>query len=179
MKDLSQHLLDIVGNSLRAGASLIEIGMEVLESEEALVLSIRDNGCGMSPEMVAQVTDPFFTSRTTRKVGLGLPFLKMNTEQTGGSIRIESEEGKGTRVEALFYHHHIDCIPMGDLKGVMALIMSGNPNADFVLTLKRGSNTFEIKSVDIKEVLGDVRINHPRVTRFIKEMLDFSLLENN
>ncbi|GAO30121.1 ATP-binding protein [Geofilum rubicundum] len=120
MKDVSQHLLDIVGNSLRAGASLIEVGMEILEREEALVLSIRDNGCGMSPEMVATVTDPFITSRSTRKVGLGLPFLKMNAEQTGGSIKVESEEGKGTLVEARFYYHHIDCVPMGDLKGTLA-----------------------------------------------------------
>jgi signal transduction histidine kinase len=179
MKDISQHLLDIVGNSIRAGASLIEVGLEVLVSEEVLVLQIRDNGCGMSPEMVATVTDPFVTSRTTRKVGLGLPFLKMNAEQTGGFIKVESEEGQGTLVEALFYHHHIDCVPMGDLKGTMALIMSGNPNVDFVLSLKRGSDTFEIKSADIKEVLGDVSINHPKVGRFIKEMLDFSLLDKN
>lgn len=177
MKDISDHILDIVGNSIRAGASMIEVNLEVLMREEALVLRIRDNGCGMSAEMVAKVTDPFVTSRTTRKVGLGLPFLKMNAEQTGGSLKVASDEGKGTLVEALFYHHHIDCVPMGDLKGSMALIMSGNPNVDFVLSLKRGSDTFEIKSADIKEVLGDVPINHPKVGRFIKEMMDFSLLE--
>ncbi len=177
MKDLSEHILDIVGNSIRAGALLIEIGLEVLVIEKVLILRIRDNGCGMSEEMVARVTDPFVTSRTTRKVGLGLPFLKMNAELTGGAVKVASEEGKGTLVEALFYHHHIDFVPRGDLKGSMALIMSGNPNVDFVLSLKRGSDAFEIKSADIKEVLGDVPINHPKVGRFIKEMMDFSLLE--
>lgn len=177
MKDLSEHIMDIAGNSIRAGASLIEVSLEVLMPERALVLGIRDNGCGMSAEMVAKVTDPFVTSRTTRKVGLGLPFLKMNAEQTGGWLKVVSEEGIGTLVEALFYQHHIDCVPMGDLKGSMALIMSGNPNVDFVLSLKRGADTFEIKSADIKEVLGDVPINHPRVGRFIKDMMDFSLME--
>ena len=177
MKDLSDHLLDIVGNSIRAGASLIEVSLEVLLDEEALVLRIRDNGCGMSPELVAKVTDPFVTSRTTRKVGLGLPFLKMNAQQTGGSLKVESEEGAGTLAEAVFYRHHIDCVPMGDLKESMALIMSGNPEVDFVLSLKRGAETFEIKSADIKEVLADVPINHPKVGRFLKEMMDFSLLE--
>lgn len=177
MKNLSDHILDIVGNSIRAGASLIEIGLEMRLKEQALVLRIRDNGCGMSAEMVAKVTDPFVTSRTTRKVGLGLAFLKMNAEQTGGSLVVHSEEGKGTLVEVWFYNHHIDCVPMGDLKGSMALIMSGNPKVDFVLSLKRGADTFEIKSADIKEVLGDVPIHHPKVGRFIKEMMDFSLLD--
>ena len=177
MKDLSMHILDIVGNSIRSGASLIKVSLEIVVGEEALILCISDNGCGMSSEMVAKVTDPFVTSRTTRKVGLGLPFLKMNAEQTGGSLKIESEKDEGTLVEALFYKYHIDCIPMGDLKGTMALIMSGNTDVDFVLSLKRGSNTFEIRSSDIKEVLGDVSINHPKVGRFIKEMMDFSLLE--
>jgi hypothetical protein len=177
MKDLSDHLLDIVGNSIRAGASLVEVGLEVLVHQQALVLRIRDNGCGMSAEMVAKVTDPFVTSRSTRKVGLGLAFLKMNAEQTGGWLKVASEEGIGTLVEALFYQHHIDCVPMGDLKGSMALILSGNPNVDFVLSLKKGADNFEIKSADIKEVLGDVPINHPKVGRFLKDMMDFSFLE--
>src|SRR5690606_6246837 len=176
MKDLSDHLLDIVGNSIRAGASLVEVGLEVLVHQQALVLRIRDNGCGMSAEMVAKVTDPFVTSRTTRKVGLGLAFLKMNAEQTGGWLKVASEEGIGTLVEALFYQYHIDCVPTGDLKGSMALILSGNPNVDFVLSLKKGADNFEIKSADIKEVLGDVPINHPKVGRFLKDMMDFSFL---
>ena len=132
MKELSLHILDIVKNSVTAGASHIDLKLEET-AEQILTITIADDGKGMSPEFLASVTDPFTTTRTTRKVGLGLPLYRMAAEQTGGSFSIESVEGEGTTVTAVFHRDHLDCPPMGDLAGTVALLIQGSPWIDFTL----------------------------------------------
>lgn len=169
MKDLSMHILDISENSVKAGADQVEV--ELLYTDRMLQMAIRDNGCGMDEQTVERITDPYATSRTSRKVGLGLPFLKMNAEQTGGRIEINSQPGKGTKVTALFDTGHIDCVPEGDLPSTLALLMTGHPTINFVIRLKREKDVFEISSEEIKEVLEGVPISHPKVGVFVRNMI--------
>ncbi|WP_291856237.1 ATP-binding protein [Marinilabilia sp.] len=169
MKDLSMHLLDIAENSIKAGAKQVEV--ELRYADNRLVMTISDNGCGMDEEMVNRITDPYITSRTSRKVGLGLPFLKMNAEQTGGNIMISSEQGRGTTVKAVFLTDHIDCVPPGDLASSLSLLMTGNPEINFVIRLIKDDDAFEVSSNEINEVLEGIPISHPKVGVFVRNML--------
>ena len=119
MTEISLNILDVAENSIRAKADLIEIVIEVDILADRLIVLIKDNGCGMSPEQVEQVTDPFFTTRTTRKVGLGIPFFKMAALSADGDFEIVSKEGEGTRVRAEFRLNHIDRMPLGDISGTI------------------------------------------------------------
>jgi anti-sigma regulatory factor (Ser/Thr protein kinase) len=177
MKDLSMHIMDIVQNSTRAGATLVTIEVAEELAIDRLTLMIADNGCGMDEETLKRVADPFFTSRTTRKVGLGIPLLMQNAEQTGGQVLIESEVGKGTTLQAVFSHSHIDRPPMGDVAGTIALLISGNPNVEFVYTHRFNEHRFEFDSREIKAELDGVSIHQPRVVKFMKEMIHENLLE--
>ena len=127
MKEIALHLLDIVQNSVRAGASHVDIRF-LLGTDGVLEMGVKDDGCGMSPELLARVRSPFTTTRTTRKVGLGIPLLMQNAMQTGGRVDIESEEGKGTDIAAFFDTSSIDCLPLGDLASTMASIIMGSPD---------------------------------------------------
>jgi len=171
MKDLSMHILDIVQNSIRAKAKLI--GIEIIESpdENRLTVSISDDGKGMESEQLKQATDPFYTSRTTRKVGLGLSLLKQNTEMTGGTFRIESESGKGTRVTAIFVFNHLDRPIIGDLVGTLLILICSSSHTDYVFKHQTAGGTFELDTRDIRQTLEDVPLNHPDVRQFLKEML--------
>ena len=100
MKDLASHIMDIVQNSVRANAQNIEITIEEHLSGDLLKITVKDDGDGMDEETLKRVRDPFFTSRTVRKVGLGIPLFQQNAERTGGSLSITSQQGKGTIVEA-------------------------------------------------------------------------------
>ena len=135
MEEFSLYVLDITMNSVRAGADKIEIKLE--EEGDLLTFSVTDNGCGMSPEMVEKLSDPFFTTRKTRSVGLGVPFLKMLAEQTEGSLSIESREeathpdDHGTKLTAVFGYHHIDFIPLGNMIDTVMTLIQGYPDIDF------------------------------------------------
>ena len=131
MQELALNILDIVQNSIRAGATLTEIDVSVVAG--ILRISIKDNGCGMSPEFLAKVTDPFTTSRTTRKVGMGLPLLKMGAEGSGGSFEITSKEGVGTTVTTTYRVDHIDRMPLGDVADTVASLILTAPDRDFTL----------------------------------------------
>lgn len=134
MNTLTFHITDIASNSVRAGATRILLDIAVMEDA---TIRIADNGCGMDAKTIAQVTDPFYTTRTTRKVGLGIPFLIQNAEQTGGFVKIESEPGKGTEVTARFVTSHIDCPPWGDLPGTVAMLISGNPDINICFSFQK------------------------------------------
>lgn len=173
MKDLSMHIMDILQNSTRAKAT--EITLEVLEdsARDTLTLIFKDNGCGMDEEMVQKVINPFFTTRTTRKVGLGLPLLKQNTEQTGGSMRIESKVGEGTTVTAVFGLTHLDTPPMGDLAGTMVLTISAHPEIHFIFHYKRDEEVDYLLDTDeVYEILDGLSINDPEVIESLKEMVE-------
>ena len=171
MKDLSMHIMDILQNSTRAGAT--EVTLEVLEDAAADTLTIRfiDNGCGMDEETVQKVINPFFTTRTTRKVGLGLPLLKQNTEQTGGSLDIQSEKGKGTTVTAVFGRTHLDRPPMGDLAGTVVLTASAYPDIRFIFHYHNGETDYVFDTVEVNEALDGISIQEPEVIQYLKEMI--------
>jgi len=177
MKDLSLHILDIVQNSLSAKATFIEITIEECSKNNTYLLKIKDNGKGMTKEMAEKVLDPYVTSRTTRKVGLGLPLLMQNAERTGGHLMITSDLGKGTEVEALFVYNNIDRIPLGDMAGTIVLLASANPMIDFVYTHTVDDEKYIFDTREIKEVLDDVTINDVHIYKYLKEMINENLQE--
>ncbi len=175
MKELSLNVLDITENSVKAGATLTEISVN--ESGEKLELIIKDNGCGMTSEVLETVTDPFYTTRTTRKVGLGLPLLKLEAEMTGGEMTVESthisqsEENHGTKVRAVFYKNHIDCIPLGDIVETVATLIQGHPDTDFLFTHNYGGGEAVLDTRELRQVLEGVPLNTYEVIKWIKEYL--------
>lgn len=171
MKEISLHLLDIAKNSVAAGAG--EINLRLTESRQGeACMEIKDNGKGMSPEFLAEVLDPFTTTRTTRKVGMGLPLLRMMAEQTGGRVEIESAQGQGTTVTAVFDTGHIDCPPLGDLSSSVALLIQGAPDVEWTWHHETPKGTVELDTRQLREVLGsEVPLSQPDVTRWIMEYL--------
>ncbi len=177
MRDLSLHILDIIQNSVAANASLIEISIHEDVEKDLLKITIKDNGKGMSKEFVKIATDPYTTSRTTRKVGLGIPLLKQNAERTGGSLSITSELGKGTILEATFIPSNIDCLSLGDIAGVIALTVSGNPLINFIYNHNINGNLYTFNTKEVKEILEGISIAEPSVCRYLKEMIQSNLEE--
>lgn len=167
MEELSLNVLDIAQNSVRAGAKLIGITVDEQPREDLLTITISDDGCGMSPEQVQHVTDPFFTTRTTRRVGLGVPFLKMDAEMTGGGLTIDSTPGKGTTVRARFGYGHIDRMPLGDMASTVSSLIQCNPDIDFVYTHRLNGNAFTADTREFRQILEGVPLNNPEVVTFI------------
>lgn len=172
MKDLSLHILDIVQNSISAGALLIQTEISENPETNTYVLTITDDGKGMNNETLQKATDPFYTSRTTRNVGLGLPLLKQNAERTEGSFSLFSDPGKGTIVKATFGYKHIDRLPLGDIGGVIALMASANPAIDFTYTHHSVAGNFIFDTREVKAELDGLSISHAEVNRFMKEYIN-------
>ncbi len=171
MRELSLNILDIAQNSIVAGASLTEILVKEDTKEKTLLIGIYDNGKGMSEEQVKNVQDPFFTTRTTRKVGMGIPLFKLAAEQTGGSFKITSELGVGTKVDALFKTDSIDFTPLGDIAATVSTIVSMNEDKDFVYTRSVDEKEFVFKSADIKKILDGVPLSEPSVIMWIEDYI--------
>ncbi len=172
MQELSLNVLDIAQNSIRADASLIEIRLTERSTDQFLEISISDNGCGMTAEQVAHVMDPFFTTRTTRKVGLGVPFFKMSAEATGGTFSIVSEPGKGTTTTASYCTGHIDMLPLGDMNATILTLITMNPDRDFLYRRSMDDKVYTLDTRELKAVLEDVPLNAPEVSAYIKESLE-------
>jgi len=156
MQELSMNVLDVAENSVAAGATLVAITLSIDTAAKRMTLTITDNGKGMPPEMAARVTDPFCTTRKTRKVGLGLPFLKMAAEMTGGALSIESTVGKGTCVTAWFTLGHIDLAPLGDMSATVAGLIQCSPDIDFVYTVQADGEQFAADTRELRAVLDGV-----------------------
>jgi len=172
MKELSLNILDVSENSVKAGATLTEILID--ETDGTLTLVIRDNGCGMSDEVVRSVTDPFYTTRTTRKVGMGVPLLKLAAEQTDGSFSVESSEGEedhGTTVTAVFNKNHLDFTPLGDVVSTLTTLIQGHPDTDFLFRHRKGGGEVALDTREIREVLEGVPLNSYEVIKWIEEYL--------
>lgn len=174
MKELSLNILDITENSVKAGATLTEIVIE--ETDTALKLVIKDDGCGMSAETVKSVIDPFYTTRTTRKVGLGIPLLKLAAEQTGGSLEIvseaRSEDGcHGTVVTASFFKNSIDFTPLGDVVSTITTLIQGHPDTDFLFRHKAKGGEVSLDTRELRGVLGEVPLNSYEIIKWIEEYL--------
>ena len=155
MTELSLHILDIVQNSIKANATLIEIIIDEDVKNNLLTIEIIDDGCGMDKDFLSDVVNPFRTTRTTRKVGLGLSLFKNACELTGGSFEITSELGKGTKVKAVFVYDSIDRQPIGDMASTMSAIIGSNDKINYIYTHRFNKNSFEFSTIEIKKVLGE------------------------
>lgn len=175
MKELSLNILDIAENSVKAKASLIEILLT--QEENVLTLVIRDDGIGMCKEVLEGVTNPFYTTRTTRKVGLGLPLLKMAAEQTGGTMTVASVSenddkiNHGTTVTAVFYTDHIDFTPLGDMVSTITTLIQGHPDFDFLFIHKTDEREVTLDTRELRTVLEGVPLNSYDVIKWIEEFL--------
>jgi anti-sigma regulatory factor (Ser/Thr protein kinase) len=177
LRELALHILDIVENSINAGATLVTIDVSEDMRMDRLTIRVDDNGSGMDEEAVRRAADPFFTTRTTRRVGLGLPFLKQATELSNGTFAIESELSKGTTVTATFQHSHINRMPLGDLPNTILSLVVGNPQVDFVYRHVLDNRSFEFDTRPIKAELGDVSLSEPTVIEFLRREISDSLAQ--
>lgn len=172
MRELSLNVMDVAQNSVRAEASVVRISVTESDKDDRLTIEIADNGCGMTQEQVQQVIDPFFTTRTTRKVGLGVPLFKLSAEQTGGSFDIQSEKGKGTTTTASYVKSHVDMTPLGDINSTVKILIQCNPDIDFVYTCTTDNGSFTLDTRELREVLGDVSLDTPDVLEWIADYLE-------
>ncbi len=181
MKELSLNVLDIAENSLKAGATLTEIYID--ESSDALTIKIKDNGCGMSEETVKSVTNPFYTTRTTRRVGLGIPLFQLAASQTGGTLSIKSKtvsegDDHGTEVVAVFFKSHIDFTPLGDIISTLTTLIQGHCEVDFLYkhsfydkSSGQASQTVTLDTRELRTVLEDIPLSSPEILLWIRENL--------
>lgn len=176
MKELSLNILDITQNSIRAGASEITIALDE-DAAGWLTLTIADNGCGMTEETLRRVRDPFYTTRTTRKVGMGISLLQLAAEQTGGTLTIESvhesidPQGHGTTLTATFDTKSIDFPPLGDIIDTLCVTIQGHPEIDYIFTHTTPSCAVRLATAELREVLGDVSLGEFEVIEWIRGYL--------
>jgi anti-sigma regulatory factor (Ser/Thr protein kinase) len=172
LRELALHILDIAENSISAGASQINITVcEDLE-KDILTITIEDNGKGIDAKALEGITDPFVTSRTTRKVGLGIPFFKAAAEACAGGLDIQSQPGVGTKVEVNFKHSHIDRMPLGDLVCTLLTLIIGSPDIHWLFEYRIDNCTFVFDDEPIKEILDGVPLSDPSVMKFVRETLE-------
>ncbi len=172
MRELALHILDIAENSISANAEKICIFIEEDMSSDTLRIVIEDNGKGMDPETLKNIVDPFVTSRTTRNVGLGLPFLKSAAETCDGSFSISSQVGCGTSVDASFRHSHIDRMPLGNIVDTMLTLIIGSSEIHWVFRYQNGNDQFNFDNEPVKEILGDIPLSDPGVIKYIRNTLE-------
>ena len=171
MRELSLNILDVAQNSITAGASLITIEINESLIDHTLMIGVCDNGKGMSEEQVKSVIDPFFTTRTTRKVGMGIPLFKMAAEQTGGELEIKSEVGVGTEVRAYFKTDSVDFTPLGDVASTIQMLITMNTDRDFLYKHSVDGKEFIADTREIKDILGDVPLDTYEVSQWILEFI--------
>ncbi len=176
MKELSLNILDITQNSITARAKNIIISL--IENDDGwLTLTITDDGCGMSEETLRTVMDPFYTTRTTRKVGMGIPLLKLACEQTGGALNIVSKDEKnypdehGTTVCATFDTKHIDMTPVGDMISTIEVLLQGHPEVDYLYVHKTPRFNVEMDTKELRAVLGDISLGEPEILQWVRGFL--------
>lgn len=172
MKELSLHILDLVQNSLEAGGHCVIV--KINEDENGFfVFSVEDDGRGMSEEMVKQVRDPFVTTRLTRKVGLGIPFIDMTTAQSGGELTIESEKGCGTVIRATYLKDHLDRPPLGDIVSTIKVILAGAPELRLMLHYLVGTSEFIFDSQELRGILGpELDFSNPEISAWLGGYLE-------
>ncbi|MEG1710691.1 MAG: ATP-binding protein [Clostridia bacterium] len=178
MKEISLNILDIAQNSITANAKTIEIGIKIETKRDIMEVVIIDDGKGMSKELLDRVIDPFTTTRTTRKVGLGLPLFKESVEQTGGSFEIHSELNVGTKVTARYVYSSIDRMPLGDIGETMMLLVGTKEGIRFIFRYRLDDQEFLFDTQEMVKILGaDVSLMEMEVLAFIKEFINNGLYE--
>jgi len=175
LRELALHILDIAENSISANPEKISILVNEDIDQDILRIVVEDNGKGMDPETLKRAVDPFVTSRTTRSVGLGIPFMKLAAEACDGSFSITSQIDHGTRVEASFRHSHIDRMPLGNIADTLLALIVGTPEVHWVVEYKNGKDQFIFDSKPIKEFLGEIPFSDPGVIKYIRTTLEEGL----
>ncbi len=172
LSELSLHILDLANNSLRAEAKLLTITIDENTHTNTLMVTIEDDGCGMDEKQLESVVNPFFTTRTTRKVGFGVPFFKMAAELCDGSFSIISTKDVGTKVEAKFTLGHINLMPMGDIAATYCILAGNEEGAEVAYRYIYNGREFMVSTVELREILGDIPLSLPEVSLFIKEYIN-------
>lgn len=175
MEDISLHILDIAENSVNAGASQIFIRLSEKADQDLFSIEIEDNGRGIPDELKERVLDPFYTTRTTRKVGLGLSLMKQAAEATGGSLNLRSEVGKGTIVTAIFRPNHIDMEPLGNLTDSITVLIVGNQDTEIIFSFEKHDETVSLDTRELRQELEGIPLNSPDVISMIRKFLAESL----
>jgi hypothetical protein len=175
MEELCAHIMDIAANALTAGARHIIVSIDVDHGANILSVTFRDDGKGMDEEMVRRVTDPFFSTKKGKKVGLGIPLLKGTAETCGGRFSLTSTPGQGVDIRVSFQLDHPDLPPLGNLKDTILVLVVGNPDVDFTFDVRVDDKAFGLYTTEVKEMIGGVPINHPEVMNFLLEFLDEKL----
>jgi hypothetical protein len=170
LREITLHILDIAANSISAGAKNISISIIGNHKDDTLEITISDDGKGMTPEMVAIVTDPFTTTRTERNVGLGIPLLKAAAEACNGWFNISSELGKGTKVQVGFQLSHIDRMPLGDVPSTLLGLLIGTPEVHWTFRVKNDEKEFYFDDTELKRELGGDCLSEPEVIRYVREL---------
>jgi anti-sigma regulatory factor (Ser/Thr protein kinase) len=169
MKELALHILDLAENSLRAGATELEITIERDEAADSLTVHIADNGRGMPPDALSRVSDPFYTTKETRRTGLGIPLASHAAQRAGGSFSIESQESRGTRITAVFQHSHIDRQPLGDMAGTVVALLLSNPAIELRFVCRSGSGEYSLDTRQLRGQLDGVPLNHLAVLAVLRD----------
>ncbi len=172
MLELADHILDIGENSVRAGAKLLKISLDEDSEADLLTVKIIDDGCGISQENIKKVRDPFFTTKNVRRVGLGLPLLAEAAELSGGSMNIESVEGKGTALTVIFKLGHMDRQPMGNIASAVVNLIAGNSGVDFCYKHRCGKKEFTLDTRIIRNEIDNVPLNHPDILEYIRKFME-------
>ena len=177
MRELSLHILDVVENGITAGGDCIWIEIDENRKKDQIKILIRDNGRGMPVEKLENIDDPFITSRTTRRVGLGLSLLAAAARRCEGTLRVDSETGKGTKVEATFRYNHIDRAPLGDMAATLGTLIIGNPGIDFIYTHRIDGKDFFLDTREIKTQMEAHSLSDPALIYHLTESIRSSLME--
>ena len=172
MEELCYHIIDIVQNSISANSKNIKIKLKESDKEDLILIEIKDDGKGMDAETLENVQDPFYTTKSGKKVGLGIPILKETAIHCEGSFKMESHIGKGTLVSAIFKKSNIDVPPIGEVKDTILTSIVGNDHCNIDITYENDNGIFDISTKKIKEQIGDLHITHPYVIKFLKEFID-------
>jgi len=177
MEDISLHILDIAENSIAAGAAFVKIRISEDTGKDILSVEIEDNGRGIPEELISKALDPFYTTRTTREVGLGLSLLAQSAREAGGDISIKSEGGEGTAISACFKYSHIDRKPLGNIADTLIVLIAGNPQIDFLYEHRRNGKVYSINTKEIRPELGEVPLNFPDVINLIRKDIEEGIKE--
>jgi anti-sigma regulatory factor (Ser/Thr protein kinase) len=172
MEDLSLHVLDIAENSIAAGAQHVEIRVRESQREDRLSIEIIDDGRGLSEDMLQKATDPFFTTRTTRRVGLGLSLFEQAAKRAGGKFEIASGPGAGTKVTGVFQYSHVDRQPLGDMNETLLALVVGNPQVEFSYLHQSDGSEVSFSTKEIKAQLGDTPIGSPQGISAVRKSLE-------
>jgi anti-sigma regulatory factor (Ser/Thr protein kinase) len=177
MLELAQHILDIAENSIRAGARLINISVSEDTTSDLLTIEINDDGCGMKGDEIKKALDPFYTTKTVRRVGLGLPLLTDAAKMSGGELELKSEANRGTTVVATFRLSHIDRQPLGNITSTLISLIAANLDIDFIYSHRHNDRQFKLDTRLIRNEIEDVPINHPEIIKYIRDVIEEGIRE--